>query len=117
MSQGLSALQWTLLTGTVLIANAAAFWFISRNFFNGNAATRSEGTESNKNKNKNGILDEEEWNEFELIEKQVVTHNSAIYRFKLPTSESVLPLPIGQVIIIIIIRSIIIIFISIIFVF
>lgn len=96
MSQGLSALQWTLLTGTVLIANAAAFWFISRNFFNG-SETSPQSDKKKQRERSNDILDEEEWSEFELIDKQVITHNSSIYRFKLPTSESVLPLPIGQV--------------------
>ncbi|CCU81251.1 unnamed protein product [Blumeria hordei] len=34
--------------------------------------------------------------EFELEKKTVVTHNVAIYRFKLPSSSSILGLPIGQ---------------------
>ena len=33
---------------------------------------------------------------FELQEKTVLSHNTAIYRFKLPTSKSILGLPIGQ---------------------
>lgn len=86
---GLSPLQLTLITGTLLIANLAAFWFIRKSFFK-----ESEGKSGNK---KVKILDEEEWNEFELIEKEIITHNTAIYRFKLPTPESILPLPIGQV--------------------
>ena len=90
---GLSPLQLTLITGTLLIANLAAFWFIRKNFFK----NEEEKDEDKKKKGKGGILDEEEWNEFELIEKEVITHNTAIYRFKLPTPESVLPLPIGQV--------------------
>lgn len=34
--------------------------------------------------------------EFELQEKTVLSHNTAIYRFSLPTSKSILGLPIGQ---------------------
>lgn len=88
---GLSPLQFTLLTGTFLIANLAAFWLIRRNFFSSSRPAAA------KKKEKNEILDEEEWREFELIRKEEITHNTAIYRFKLPTPESVLPLPIGQV--------------------
>lgn len=88
---GLSALQLTLLSGTFLIANLAAIWFIRRNFF------KSTDTESADKKNSESILDVEEWREFELIEKEILTHNTAIYRFKLPTADSHLPLPIGQV--------------------
>ena len=89
---GLSPLQLTLITGTLLIANLAAFWFIRKSFFK-----EGEGEEGKRENKKIKILDEEEWNEFELIEKEIITHNTAIYRFKLPTPESVLPLPIGQV--------------------
>lgn len=91
---GLSPLQLTLITGTLLIANLAAFWFIRKSFFTADDDVNTK----EKNKKAKGILDAEEWNEFELIEKEVITHNTAIYRFKLPTTESVLPLPIGQVI-------------------
>lgn len=88
---GLSALQLTLLTGTFVIANLAAIWFIRRNFF------KSPVESTSNKKNESSILDVEEWKEFELVEKEILTHNTAIYRFKLPTEESVLPLPIGQV--------------------
>ena len=90
---GLSPLQLTLITGTLLAANLAAFWFIRKNFFK----TENGDDERKKMKGKGGILDEEEWKEFELIGKEIITHNTAIYRFKLPTPESILPLPIGQV--------------------
>lgn len=92
-SNGLSALQLTLITGTLLIANLAAFWFIRRNFF---VSTEEQEREKNK-ASESEILSMEEWKEFELIEKLEITHNTAIYRFKLPTPESTLPLPIGQV--------------------
>lgn len=88
---GLSPFQLSLITGTLLFANLAAFWLIRRNFF------KSSSSNSCSGKKKNEILDEKEWNEFELIERKEITHNTAIYRFKLPTSESILPLPIGQV--------------------
>lgn len=88
---GLSPFQLTLITGTLLIANLAAFWFIRKNFFKTDDNVKEETIKSK------GILDIEEWNEFELIEKEIITHNTAIYRFKLPTPESILPLPIGQV--------------------
>jgi cytochrome-b5 reductase len=42
------------------------------------------------------VLNPEKFQEFELKEKTVVSHNVAIYRFKLPTPTSVLGLPIGQ---------------------
>ena len=87
---GLSPLQLTLITGTLLIANLAAFWLIRKNFFKSPESAENDKKDSS-------ILSEEEWKEFELIEKEIVTHNTAIYRFKLPTEESVLPLPIGQV--------------------
>lgn len=88
---GLSPLQLTLITGTLLIANLAAFWFIRKNFF------KEAAEDEKKETNTNNILSETEWKEFELIEKEVITHNTSIYRFKLPTEDSVLPLPIGQV--------------------
>ena len=86
---GLSPFQLTLITGTFLIANLSALWFIRRNFFKSSSSSSEE--------EKSLILSVEEWKEFELIEKEVLNHNTAIYRFKLPTEESVLPLPIGQV--------------------
>jgi hypothetical protein len=43
------------------------------------------------------ILLPDKWREFELIEKRKITHNTSIYRFKLPSPEDTLPLPIGQV--------------------
>lgn len=91
---GLSVFQITLITGTLLIANLAAFWFIRRNFF----ISAEEEKEKEKSSGVMKILDGEEWKEFELIEKLEITHNTAIYRFKLPTPESTLSLPIGQVI-------------------
>ena len=42
------------------------------------------------------VLDPKNFQEFELQEKTVLSHNTAIYRFKLPTSRSILGLPIGQ---------------------
>lgn len=42
------------------------------------------------------VLKPDVFQEFELLEKTVISHNVAIYRFKLPTSQSVLGLPIGQ---------------------
>lgn len=88
---GLSPLQLTIITGTLLIANLAAYWYIRRNFF------KSAEDGSSEKESSAAILSEEEWKEFELIGKDVITHNTSIYRFKLPTEESVLPLPIGQV--------------------
>lgn len=98
-SNGLSPLQLTLITGTFLIANLAAFWFIRRNFFKSadSSPSSSSSTATSSKTGKDGILSVEEWSEFELIEKEVVTHNTAIYRFALPTNESILPIPIGQV--------------------
>ena len=88
---GLSPLQLTLITGTFFIANLAAIWLIRRNFFNSDKKTPPSPSTSVS------ILDVTEWNEFELIEKVEITHNTSVYKFKLPKSDSVLPLPIGQV--------------------
>ncbi|KAJ3539612.1 hypothetical protein NM208_g5420 [Fusarium decemcellulare] len=43
-----------------------------------------------------GVLRPDDFQEFELLEKNIVSHNVAIYRFKLPSSDSVLGLPVGQ---------------------
>ncbi|CAM1505560.1 Fc.00g111970.m01.CDS01 [Cosmosporella sp. VM-42] len=42
------------------------------------------------------VLKPDVFQEFELEEKTVISHNVAIYRFKLPSASSVLGLPIGQ---------------------
>ncbi|KAH6664330.1 nitrate reductase [Plectosphaerella plurivora] len=42
------------------------------------------------------VLKPNEFQEFELKEKTVISHNVAIYRFSLPTPNSILGLPIGQ---------------------
>jgi len=42
------------------------------------------------------VLKPDEFQEYPLGEKQVLSHNTAIYRFKLPTENSILGLPIGQ---------------------
>ncbi|CAG99017.1 cytochrome-b5 reductase [Kluyveromyces lactis] len=42
------------------------------------------------------VLDKEKLQEFPLVAKTVLTHNTAIYRFGLPKSTQVLGLPIGQ---------------------
>ena len=42
------------------------------------------------------VLDAKNFQQFELQEKTVLSHNTAIYRFKLPSRSSILGLPIGQ---------------------
>ncbi|MCJ1333537.1 NADH-cytochrome b5 reductase [Thelotrema lepadinum] len=42
------------------------------------------------------VVDPKNFQQFELQEKTVLSHNTAIYRFKLPTPKSILGLPIGQ---------------------
>ncbi|CCC05385.1 hypothetical protein SMACR_08879 [Sordaria macrospora] len=42
------------------------------------------------------VLKPDVFQEFELKEKTVISHNVAIYRFKLPTPSAILGLPIGQ---------------------
>ncbi|OAL43718.1 ferredoxin reductase-like protein [Pyrenochaeta sp. DS3sAY3a] len=42
------------------------------------------------------VLKATEFQEFELEEKTVLSHNTAIYRFKLPKATDILGLPIGQ---------------------
>ncbi|KAK2624629.1 hypothetical protein QTJ16_005822 [Diplocarpon rosae] len=42
------------------------------------------------------VLKPTEFQNFELSEKTIISHNVAIYRFKLPTEKSILGLPIGQ---------------------
>ncbi|KAF7189571.1 NADH-cytochrome b5 reductase 1 [Pseudocercospora fuligena] len=42
------------------------------------------------------VLDPNNFQEFPITEKTQISHNTAIYRFKLPTEDSILGLPIGQ---------------------
>lgn len=42
------------------------------------------------------VLNPNTFQEFPLSEKTIISHNTAIYRFKLPTDNSILGLPIGQ---------------------
>ncbi|KAF2171899.1 hypothetical protein M409DRAFT_50515 [Zasmidium cellare ATCC 36951] len=42
------------------------------------------------------VLKPDEFQEFPISEKKQISHNTAIYRFKLPTETSILGLPIGQ---------------------
>ncbi|KAK3322583.1 hypothetical protein B0H66DRAFT_554735 [Apodospora peruviana] len=42
------------------------------------------------------VLKPDQFQDFELKEKTVISHNVAIYRFKLPSPSSILGLPIGQ---------------------
>ena len=42
------------------------------------------------------MLDPNNFQDFPISEKKVTSHNTAIYRFKLPTENSILGLPIGQ---------------------
>ncbi|TPX60356.1 hypothetical protein PhCBS80983_g01841 [Powellomyces hirtus] len=42
------------------------------------------------------VLSKTEWKKFPLKEKIIISHNTAIYRFALPTPDSVLGLPTGQ---------------------
>ncbi|CAO1628417.1 unnamed protein product [Sympodiomycopsis kandeliae] len=41
-------------------------------------------------------LDPKVWQQFNLMEKKQISSNTALYRFRLPTSSSILGLPIGQ---------------------
>ncbi|CAO3611296.1 unnamed protein product [Cunninghamella echinulata] len=45
---------------------------------------------------KTPVLDTKEYKKFKLIEKIVISHNTAIYRFVLPRKDAILGLPIGQ---------------------
>ncbi|KAM3416383.1 NADH-cytochrome b5 reductase [Cercospora zeina] len=42
------------------------------------------------------VLDPAKFQEFPISQKTQISHNTAIYRFKLPTEDSILGLPIGQ---------------------
>ncbi|RMY32303.1 hypothetical protein D0865_14766, partial [Hortaea werneckii] len=48
------------------------------------------------NQEERKVLDPTKFQEFPLTEKTIISHNTAIYRFKLPTANSILGLPIGQ---------------------
>ncbi|KAF5640552.1 NADH-cytochrome b5 reductase 1 [Fusarium sp. NRRL 52700] len=48
------------------------------------------------NNQTNKVLDPVKFQEFPLVNKTVLSHNTAIYRFGLPTPNSILGLPIGQ---------------------
>lgn len=43
-----------------------------------------------------GCLDPENFREFKLVKKTKLSHNSARFRFALPTPTSVLGLPVGK---------------------
>ncbi|KAK9722380.1 NADH-cytochrome b5 reductase [Basidiobolus ranarum] len=47
-------------------------------------------------KTKKAVLDKVKFQKFPLIEKMIISHNTAIYRFGLPHPQDVLGLPIGQ---------------------
>ncbi|KAF9786974.1 ferredoxin reductase-like C-terminal NADP-linked domain-containing protein [Thelephora terrestris] len=47
-------------------------------------------------KSKKPVLDPQNWQEFQLRKKTIVSPNTAIYRFALPNPDDVLGLPIGQ---------------------
>lgn len=47
-------------------------------------------------KSKKPVLDPQNWQEFPLVKKTIVSPNTAIYRFGLSNSDDVLGLPIGQ---------------------
>jgi cytochrome-b5 reductase len=42
------------------------------------------------------LLDKVEWRSFPLVEKRAISHNTALYRFGLPSAQDSLDLPIGQ---------------------
>lgn len=42
------------------------------------------------------VLNPTDWQQFRLMEKQHISSNTALYRFKLPRSNNILGLPIGQ---------------------
>lgn len=46
--------------------------------------------------NKRASIQSDKWNDFELIDKTVVSKNSAIYRFKLYRDEEILDIPVGH---------------------
>lgn len=92
----LSGYQFGLLAGTFVLANLAAFWYLRRHFFSKKKGKFYVLLSDCINFSLE-ILSPDEWKEFELIEKRRITHNTAIYRFKLPDPEASLSLPIGQV--------------------
>lgn len=47
-------------------------------------------------KKRQPVLDTKEYREFPLVEKIVISHNTALYRFALPRADDVIGLPIGQ---------------------
>ncbi|KAI9320852.1 hypothetical protein BX666DRAFT_2017853 [Dichotomocladium elegans] len=60
---------------SALIAASTAYYFVNR---------------------KQAVLDPKLYKNFKLVEKIVITHNTAIYRFALPHKDDILGLPIGQ---------------------
>ncbi|GJJ08763.1 hypothetical protein Clacol_002982 [Clathrus columnatus] len=66
---------WAIITG--LVGTALFVYFIN-------------------GKKSKPVLDPKEWKEFPLIEKTVVSPNTAVYRFGLPRPNDILGLPIGQ---------------------
>ncbi|KAG8921494.1 NADH-cytochrome b5 reductase, partial [Tulasnella sp. 417] len=47
-------------------------------------------------KKRKPVLDTKDYREFPLVEKIVISHNTALYRFALPRSDDVIGIPIGQ---------------------
>ncbi|KAI9292251.1 NADH-cytochrome b5 reductase 1 [Neoconidiobolus thromboides FSU 785] len=72
------ALSFTLISSVLLILGSIYYFVIS------------------SNKKRVPVLDPKEFRKFELAEKIVLSHNSALYRFALPNSTDILGLPTGQ---------------------
>jgi len=62
----------------------------------GTAAASAAYLYLNRSSKTHKVLSNEEFRKFPLIKKTVLSHNSALYRFELPTPTDVLGLPIGQ---------------------
>jgi cytochrome-b5 reductase len=88
-------LQWLPLALAVCAALGGYQFFANRTTFPTShhcfrTLTYTPPTEQKK------VLDPAVFKEFPLTEKTILSHNTAIYRFALPTPNSILGLPIGQ---------------------
>lgn len=81
-------------SAVVAVALAAAFQFLQTSRKNPTPSHRSRSTNDTPEPKKE--LDPTTFREFPITEKTITSHNTAIYRFGLPSPTSILGLPIGQ---------------------
>ncbi|CAK4034342.1 NADH-cytochrome b5 reductase 1, partial [Lecanosticta acicola] len=73
------------------------YFFLNRKMHDSRTCCNSSNRDTEKSQPKNRkVLNPETFQEFPISEKTQISHNTAIYRFKLPNENDILGLPIGQ---------------------